>query len=508
MTRSILVLVDARPPRWVARAIAEIRAGDVDVRIEREPCDREGVCARVVRACAGTWLRPARIEDESGTARPRIDLCIDLRRGARARCATRPERCETWYFEFGNERDGVPAFDDGLHAAQSVEVRLVAHRGIELRELQYGRFPYASRIARTIDRIFEECVHWLRREVTHPTAQERSKLLRAPEEPHGKIGPIDLACFLGREAVRFAGHALRHAFEEARWDVAVTNASIERFVADPRAAWLHWVARDDREYLADPFLMRSENGRATLLCETMIGVTTGLIAIDLDDRFGERRPLLNGAGPASYPYVVDIGNESWLVPEQWPCGRLEAYRLEGTRTELASVLLDGVAAVDPTIVQHAGLWWLFCTDQRRGPNYVLHVYWAQDPRGPWHGHARNPVKIDIAGARPGGTPFVRNGVLYRPAQDCTGRYGRAVAIHRVDVLTPESFEESCVARIDASMLQRKGPAGVHTLSYGHGWVAIDAQFARWSLRKPVYLLKAYLAQHGRARPCAKVPVPA
>jgi hypothetical protein len=103
------------------------------------------------------------------------------------------------------------------------------------------------------------------------------------------------------------------------------------------------------------------------------------------------------------------------------------------------------------------------------------------------------VKIDIAGARPAGNFFMRDGLLHRPAQDCTERYGHAITIQRIDVLTPEAFAETCVARIDASVARRKGAIGVHTLSHGHGWVALDAQFARWSLSKPLQILRGHLA---------------
>ncbi len=506
MKPSILVLVDAKPPRWVAWAVQRLRTSGIEASIEREPERAEGPCAQIVRTFGGAALRTASVEDAPDTPALQATLCIDLRAAA-AGC-TRPLAPETWYFEFGKGRDGLPAFDDALSANQSVEVRLVARRGVERRELRYGRFPYASRYARTLDRIFAECLGWLEQEIVNAQSRGGATVLAPSPMPRARISAIDLLSFLAFELRRFTHHAWRYLFEEVRWDVAVTNMSLDRFISDPRAAWLHWVARDGREFLADPFLTAGEDGSAVLLCETQNDSRTSIVSIDLDDRFGERRPLLDGHGPASYPYVFHVDGQPWLLPEQTSRGRVEAYRLDGTQTDAASLVLEGIAAADPTIVQHEGRWWLFCTDQRRGPNYALRLYWSDSPRGPWHAHLRNPAKIDVAGARPGGTPFVRDGVLYRPAQDCTGRYGHAIAIHRVDVLTPERFEEACVARIDASMLQRKGPIGVHTLSHGHGWVAIDAQFARWSLRKPLFLLKGHLRERRRMQPYAEAAAPA
>ena len=40
------------------------------------------------------------------------------------------------------------------------------------------------------------------------------------------------------------------------------------------------------------------------------------------------------------------------------------------------------------------------------------------------------VKTDVRSARPAGTPFVYQGELYRPAQDCSRTYGGSIVIHR------------------------------------------------------------------------------
>ncbi len=454
----MLILTESRPSRWVSRLIADLRQRGVPFAPAGDPGNLR------------LDLRPAPVREPAA-----------------------PEGIERWCFIIGDERGGVPAFGEALRGEESVEVRLLAQRGAELRELRYGRFPYASRYARTMDRIAEQCSLWIEQELRTPLPFSQLPVSAPTRKPAARIHPLERLGFLAREARRFWHHALRYLFEQVRWDVAVTKSSIEAFLSEPNDAWLHWVGRTDREFLADPFLTRSDDGSPRLLCETLDGTLPRIVAIDLDDRFAERQPLTLGEGPASYPYVFEVDGELWLTPEQHRRTRLDAYRLQGANTCAATLLLDGVAVVDPTIVRHDGLWWLFYTDQRSGPNYALHVCWAEHPRGPWRPHARNPVKIDIAGARPAGNFFMRDGLLHRPAQDCTERYGHAITIQRIDVLTPEAFAETCVARIDASVARRKGAIGVHTLSHGHGWVALDAQFARWSLSKPLQILRGHLA---------------
>lgn len=445
------VIVDRRPRRWVRALLLAL--------------DRHGV---EVRLAFATVDAPYVLDARSSPASP-----------------------AGWRLVVGTERGGIPAFEEGVTGAECVDAALACYRNGEARTVRSGRFPYAHRHDHMMALVLDRCAQWLRDEMAAPTPFERGMPFERP--PRRSITPLAALRFAAAELVRTLRHALRYAFEEVRWDVAVTSTPVERFVEDPRAAWLHWIARDEREFLADPFITRTHAGNPWLLCETLDRRTPCIVGIDLNDRFGHRTPLIGGGTAASYPYVLEVDGERWLVPEQARRNAVHAYRLNGKVEELRAPLLDGVAALDPTIVHHDGRWWLFCTDRADAPNYALRIYWADHPAGPWHAHARNPAKVDISGARPAGNFFVRDGVLHRPAQDCRGRYGRALVIQRIDALTPEEFRETPVARIDVSVLRRKGAVGMHTLSYGEGWVALDAQFARWSLKKPFRVLRGDFA---------------
>ena len=64
-------------------------------------------------------------------------------------------------------------------------------------------------------------------------------------------------------------------------------------------------------------------------------------------------------------------------------------------------------------------------------------------------HRLNPLKIDVTSSRPAGPLFERDGMLLRPAQDCSSTYGAAVVLHRIVELTPDRFQEQCLGRIAA-----------------------------------------------------------
>jgi hypothetical protein len=136
------------------------------------------------------------------------------------------------------------------------------------------------------------------------------------------------------------------------------------------------------------------------------------------------------------------------------------------------VLLEHFGGVDPTVFRHDERWWLMCTEKGSGMNSRLWIWHGSELRGPWLPHARNPVKTDVRSARPGGTPFVHEGVLYRPVQDCSRTYGGRIIIQRVTALTPSEFAEEPVTTIEASPAS-PFPLGRHTLAQVGDMVLID-----------------------------------
>ena len=78
----------------------------------------------------------------------------------------------------------------------------------------------------------------------------------------------------------------------------------------------------------------------------------------------------------------------------------------------------------------------------------------------------------------GRTFFWKGKALYRPSQDCSGRYGSAMVINRIDQLTPDVFQETIVARVEPRW--RRGLSGMHTLNSCSGLTMIDFRHSRSS----------------------------
>ena len=139
---------------------------------------------------------------------------------------------------------------------------------------------------------------------------------------------------------------------------------------------------------------------------------------------------------------------------------------------------EGVNAADSTLHYDGQRWWLF-TSIATGtvPNWdELFLFHADSPFGDWTPHPQNPIKASAAGARMAGNFFVQQGNLIRVGQDCRGDYGIQVLFFRVDVLTPEHYEETAIpCPIVLPQKQRMDGKKFHwhTYSQSSKFVAID-----------------------------------
>lgn len=289
-----------------------------------------------------------------------------------------------------------------------------------------------------------------------------------PEAPHDDCTPRksgrDTFTFAARQRVNFVRGQLAAIALSPQWNVGFVDAPIQRFLEPSFAARVRWLPKAARgNFLADPFGL-PDGSAAEWLVEsydyrTDLGVITAVEA----GRPSGTRSLLPVSTHASYPYLLRHRGEVYCVPQLTDAGGVRIFRAVSYPREWvdAGELIARVDARDPTPFRHGDRWWLAFTDAAE-PMTDLHLWWSDDLFGEWHPHAANPVKIDVRSARPAGTPFVHEGLLYRPAQDCSESYGGGVAICRVDRLTPTEFREE-VVRVLRSFSGRYR-RGTHTLS--------------------------------------------
>jgi hypothetical protein len=250
-----------------------------------------------------------------------------------------------------------------------------------------------------------------------------------------------------------------------------------------------------RTLWADPFVVEHENRIFVFFEEQSYrfwGRSSGsrgrLCVMEFfeDGRWSPPSPVLTRDYHLSYPFVFSYGGRHYLIPETVANHSIELYQSVEFpyRWELCRTVMTGLEAVDTTLCQHDGKWWMFtCTgDPVCGANSALHVFSSTDPvAGEWIPHAANPVVRDAGCARPAGRIFERWGALYRPAQDCSREYGAAIELRKITRLTETQYEEVPIRRISAAGV--RGAEGVHTWNHAGGLTVADARrrVGRWRL---------------------------
>lgn len=193
----------------------------------------------------------------------------------------------------------------------------------------------------------------------------------------------------------------------------------------------------------------------------------------------ERQAALREPWHLSYPFIVEEGGETYMLPEAHKSGALTLYRCVEWPHRWAAeaeIKLDAVA-IDATPVRFEGRWWLFYTPAATKAAKVsnLHAAYADRLTGPWTPHPRNPVRVDASSSRPGGTPAVIGGKLVLPMQDCTRTYGGAIRPLTVTRLTPDAFEAQAGEAIAAPPSFGAYVEGLHTLSSAGPVTLLDAK---------------------------------
>lgn len=262
------------------------------------------------------------------------------------------------------------------------------------------------------------------------------------------------------------------------WNVGLIRSGYAELLAGGTPD-VHWLPIDGRAaFAADPFLIE-EGGTLYCFFESLPYATNrGKICyVTLDAATGDTSRVFDAIVEPhhlSYPYLLRNAGEIVCIPEAGESGRVSAYAARNFPQGWyrKQTIIEGFSGVDNTFFEHGGRWWMLATDATSGTNSDLLLWYADELFGTWQPHRHNPVKRDLAGSRPAGQPFFVNGVLYRPAQDCTLRYGRRLIINEIVELSTERFVERPVSIIEPDAASPFAH-GLHTANAAGGVIAVD-----------------------------------
>ncbi len=309
-----------------------------------------------------------------------------------------------------------------------------------------------------------------------------------PESVRGRQGrwtpgPWTMACFLARLAWRYLHNRYITHLRRIKWFVAIRPRR-EMTKDGLDTAGFEAIAPPKGRFWADPFLL--DVGEDTHLFFEDVDYATGKgvishLAITADGKRTPPQVVLERDYHLSYPFVFEWDGQVYMIPETAQHRTIELYRAVEfpARWELVATLFDGVHAVDATLLEHGGRLWLFTNVAPPGGSSddELFAFCADSPFGPWVPHPMNPIVSDVRRARPAGRPFMHDGELVRPSQDCSSRYGGAIVLNRVEVLSETDYREVTVGRIDPDWHPRC--VGTHTINRSNRYEVIDGHTLPW-----------------------------
>jgi hypothetical protein len=239
-------------------------------------------------------------------------------------------------------------------------------------------------------------------------------------------------------------------------------------------------------FWADPMIGRS-NGQAFMFFEdydySLRRAHISVVELDASGRVGVPRTALQADHHLSYPFVFEWRGAHFMIPETASVNAVRLYRAVEfpTRWEYVRDLLSDIDAVDATLCEHGGRWYLFTAVNEAGGSSwdELFLFVADTPMGPWAPHPMNPIVSDVRSARPGGPLFRRDGVLYRPGQNSAKCYGHSLAVFEVTELTPDRYAERLAYRIEPDWLPNIYGCHTITITMTDDLMALDCRALKW-----------------------------
>lgn len=282
------------------------------------------------------------------------------------------------------------------------------------------------------------------------------------------------------------GRFFRKSIRRARKALFVEQWSI--LILDENGSVLRHIEPPADRIWADPFPAESD-GRTYIFLEQQYrgkNGTLGFIELNDDLSWTTFTQILETDYHLSYPNVFKIGSDWYMIPETHEHATIDLYRAERFPDKWAydRTLIDGVRAVDTTLLCRDSTWWLFTTECEAGHGYngSLSLYHADGfPSCDWKPHPGNPVVVDARGSRMAGNIFASASgeSMIRPAQDCEKEYGRSISLRRIDELSESTYRETPIETVDPEKKLRA--VCTHTINRTSKYIVRDIKTRKFRL---------------------------
>ena len=241
---------------------------------------------------------------------------------------------------------------------------------------------------------------------------------------------------------------------------------------------IHWVKKriNDR-WFADPFILDVTDSEIIILAEEFCyNVHRGRIArVIIDRKTYEEKSfeiILELPTHLSFPFIIRKNEKIYLMPENSASGCSTVYEYNDANRKLTP--LHHIAEepfADATIFEMEGQSYL-CTTMLPDTNSKSVKIYTLNKDALKVVDRVATVEFPIVCGRNAGEVFTVDGQMYRPAQDCTLRYGHGVILQKMTMENGEWRFENVTSLYPKSF---KYNQGVHTFNNYKGLIVIDGR---------------------------------
>ena len=257
-----------------------------------------------------------------------------------------------------------------------------------------------------------------------------------------------------------------------RWTIGFTETPLLDILSGKPIQY-RWMKHSfDNRWFADPFLLDVTEDDYVVLAEDFedergYAVISKLIVDKSTLNLKSVTQLLDKGTHLSFPIFLKTGNDVFVYPEDSLSGELNLYRYDLQNEKLVKVETIMKAPItDAVLLEYEGEQLMFSTKLPNPNGNRLDVYIKKN------GHYLLNEVVEMVGrtARMGGDFFWVDGALYRPAQDCTKRYGGALILQKAYVKDGKWLFED-VMRLTSP--HPRYTTGLHTFNVCKGTVVVD-----------------------------------
>lgn len=269
------------------------------------------------------------------------------------------------------------------------------------------------------------------------------------------------------------------ALNRNRWNLAFfEEASLKNVLSGDysRVKWMHYA--DKSRWYADPFILRvTENEIVLLVEELSYEINKGRIAKLIVDRrtfkLLSMKIILDLPTHLSFPMIFRNEHSIIVIPENSASGKSSAYSYDAETDEMHFIEdVCDLPLTDATILQYGDKNYILATSLPDPNGNRLQIFEFDNEN--LKARPLYDCTFDSSVARNAGSPFIIDGRLYRPAQDCNGEYGKGVCIQELEIdESTDRFRFKNVASIYP--FNSHYHLGLHTLNIHDGMCVIDGR---------------------------------